>query len=307
MTEIHRADRAPHEAFEVVEGVHVVPLPSPTLPPATHTNCIWLGGEEGVVVDPAPLDTAGQEQLVRWLTAGGRRPTAIWLTHHHMDHVGAAAEFSTRWEVPVLAHPATRAAVAGHLATHGDLLDGDRVELGSVSIDVLHTPGHARGHLAFREPKTRTVIAGDLLAGQGTIVIDPPEGDLTDYLRSLARVVEEGVGAAVPAHGPVQWEGEAYVLSYLAHRQRRDEQILDALSTIGPARSLDLVARIYPEVPSFWFPLAARQVLAHLLRLCQLGEVERDDGLDTVPGAPVYMAGGGDPGTPEPRWSRRQS
>lgn len=246
------------------------------------------------MVDPASPYQDEQDRFVAWLEAAGARVEAIWLTHHHPDHVGGAAALRDRLDVPVLAHPATTERLGAMVPVDGALFEGDREQLDGVEIEVLHTPGHARGHLAFRDVDSRLVVAGDLVAGQGTIVIDPPEGDLVDYLGTLARLIAEGVGAMIPSHGPAIPDGEGKLLEYIAHRQHREEQVLAALAG-RPERTgyaIDLTRAIYPEIPSMFHPLASRQIVAHLLKLELEGRVERPDGSTGAPGAMVYMAFG---------------
>lgn len=295
MTEIHLPDRGPHEPFSAQDGIFVVPLRTPTLPPATHTNCVLIGGlDEVVVVDPASPYSDEQAELLAVLKVRATTVRAIWLTHHHMDHVGGANDLRSALDVPVLAHPATAERLSGQVLVDDTLLHGDVDEVGGVPVEILHTPGHARGHLAFRHPQTRLVVAGDLVAGQGTIVIDPPEGDMTDYLTTLGTLVRDGVGAIVPAHGPLIADGETKLLEYIAHRMAREAEVAAALAT-GPARAIDLVPGLYPEVPPMFHPLAARQVLAHLLKLETEGKVDRPDGSTGVPGTPVYLSFGTKP------------
>ena len=251
-----------------------------------------MGDEGWIVIDPASPYREEQERLVAYLEALPGSPGAIWLTHHHPDHVGGAAALSAALDLPICAHPATRTRLEGKVPVTHDLFHGDRVDWGEVQLETVHSPGHARGHLAFRIQPGNILIAGDLVAGQGTIVIDPPEGDMVDYLTTLGLLLQQGCGPIVPAHGPAIIDGEAKLVEYISHRQQREEQILSALKQAvdSTAFPLDLVSAIYPEVPPVFHPLAARQVLAHLLKLEAEGRVDRPDGSTGVPGTPVYMS-----------------
>lgn len=297
MTAITEQDRAPHAPFAVHEALRVVPLRTPTLPPATHTNCVVAGRREVVVIDPASPYADQQKHLLDWMEASSVRLHAILLTHHHGDHVAGANALREATGVPVLAHPATTERLEGHVRVDGALYEGDLVSE-AISVDlgldlrVLHTPGHARGHLAFRDERTAALVAGDLVAGQGTIVIDPPEGDMADYLATLARLVQLGTGTIIPAHGGAIDPGEDKLLEYIGHRQMREEQLIAALEARPEraGRPIDLVPAIYPDVPPMFHPLAARQVLAHLLKLEQEARVDRPDGSTGVPGASLYMS-----------------
>ena len=297
MTAITEDDRAPHAPFGVQDDLRVVPLRTPTLPPATHTNCVVVGRSDVVVIDPASPYEEEQRRLLDWLEAAGVRLHAILLTHHHADHVSGANALREATGVPVLAHPGTTKLLEGHVRVDDALFEGDlvsealSVDLG-VDLRVLHTPGHARGHLAFRDDRTGLLVAGDLVAAQGTIVIDPPDGDMADYLATLARLVQMGTGVVIPAHGGAIDPGEDKLLEYIAHRKMREDQLVEVLAgrPQGCGRPIDLVPTIYPDVPAVFHPLAARQVLAHLLKLEQEGAVDRPDGSTGVPGASLYMS-----------------
>ena len=251
MTAITEADRAPHSPFDVQPDLRVVPLRCPTLPPATHTNCVIVGRTDVVVIDPASPYEDEQERLRDWLDTNGLRLRAILLTHQHPDHVGGVNALREALDVPVLAHPATTAALEGEVRVDEALFEGDLVSEAieadlDVPLRVLHTPGHARGHLAFRDERTGALVAGDLVAGQGTIVIDPPDGDMADYLATLARLVVLGTSVIIPAHGAAIAAGEDKLLEYIGHRQMREEQLVNTLSA-RPERSgrpIDLVPTI---------------------------------------------------------------
>jgi glyoxylase-like metal-dependent hydrolase (beta-lactamase superfamily II)/8-oxo-dGTP pyrophosphatase MutT (NUDIX family) len=268
-------------------AVQMIPLFCDGLPPSTHTNA-WLVGTEPVyLLDPGPTDRAEQERLFEVLdeqAAAGRRLSAVVLTHHHPDHVGAAAVCARRYNVPVRGHPWTATALAGQIEVVGDLDDGDRLDLGSAPdghrgwhLQALHTPGHAPGHLAFFEPHYRLLFAGDLVSTLSSVVIAPPQGDLAVYLASLRRALGLTARLLLPAHGPVSARPAFVLEECLTHRREREEQLLHALAS-GPRSAADLAAEIYRGVPAPLMRFAELQVLAGLQKLHNEGLATPSDG-----------------------------
>jgi len=261
---------------EPAPGVLVVPLRTPTLPPATHTNCVLVGaGAEVVLIEPAtpyPDERARLEAIVAQLAAAGRRVVALLLTHHHLDHVGAAAELRERLGVPLLAHQETARRV--RVPVDRTLADGEQ----AFGIQALFTPGHAPGHLCYLEPQTRTLVAGDMVAGEGTILVSPlDDGDMGLYLDSLARLRALDLHALVPAHGPPTAAPRALLEHYLSHRLMREERVVAALrSRGGVARADQILAQVYDDTPRAAWPLAALSLDAHLAKLVRDGRAQRD-------------------------------
>lgn len=269
------------ERIEFQRGVLLYPLVTPTLLPATHTNAYVLGTGECVVVDPGAPDDAEVDRLVDFLRAiepEGYRPKAVLLTHHHGDHVGGAKRTAERLGVPLWAHartaeqldlPVTRLLEDGEVLS----LDGPR----PMRWRVLHTPGHARGHVTLVDEATKAAVVGDMVAGVGTIVIDPPEGDMAEYVTQLKRLAELPVSTLYPAHGPAIPDGVAKLEEYLAHRAWREAKVLEAVASFARAVPLDeLVPRAYDDVASFVLPLAERSTLAILDKLEREGRVLSD-------------------------------
>lgn len=267
-------------------GVRGIALRTPTLPPASTTWCWILGeGERGFLVEPASPWVEEQRRLEQALRAlegeEGFRPGGALLTHLHPDHVGGANAVQERG-VALHAHPLTREAVLGlGIEVDADVGEGDVWNAGEGDEHTwvaLHTPGHARGHVALLQPARGLVVAGDLVAGEGTVIIDPPEGDLGDYLRSLDRLIGLGVRTLLPAHGPPIEDAPALLRSYAAHRLSREGQVVKALRDAGsrPRAPEDIVPGIYASVPRMLWPAAARSVLAHLLKLVQDGRADED-------------------------------
>lgn len=257
--------------------LRVLALRTPTLPPATHTNCYLLGRSAVTVVDPASPWPGEQERL---LAALREEPVArVFLTHHHGDHVGGAVALAEALGVPIAAHPRTAELLVGQVPVTEFFDEGDVLATDEGDWTFWHTPGHASGHLCLVNPERRAVVAGDMVAGEGTIVLEPPEGNLAQYLASLERLRALDPTVLFPAHGPDLREANAVLDYYVQHRHMRTAQIRAALASLGEADLPGLVEAVYGDtIPSFIKPVAARQVLCHLLWLADRGEVRRKEG-----------------------------
>lgn len=267
------------ERIEFQRGVLTFPLRTATLLPATHTSAFLLGTGDCLLVDPGAEDESEVERLVRFVEAlgpSGYRPRAIVLTHHHRDHVAGAAHAAKRLGLPVWAHRETATRVDVPVARH--LEDGEVLSLGGpwpMRWQVLHTPGHAPGHLVLRDEASQAAVVGDMVAGVGTIVIDPPEGDMAAYVRQLERLKSLPVTTLYPAHGPALADGVATLERYLTHRAWREAKVLAALEAAGGSIELDaLVPRAYDDVEAFVWPLAERSTRAILIKLEAEGRVQ---------------------------------
>lgn len=269
--------------LEFQHGVHVVPLVTPTLPPATHTNAYVLGTRELLIVDPGAPDDEECEQLVtvvKELMAAGCAPKAVVLTHHHGDHVGGARYVSQALSLPVWAHARTAGRVPVEVSRL--LADGEVLELDGplpMRWRVLHTPGHAAGHVCLYDERSHAGIVGDMVSSVSTIIIDPPEGNMAAYLEQLERLRELPLGALYPAHGPVVAHGVAKLEEYLAHRAWREAKVLEAVRSFSMPAGLDeLVPRAYDDVGAFVWPIAERNTVAILDKLVAEHRVLWTDG-----------------------------
>ena len=269
--------------------VQMIPLFCNGLPPTYYTNAFLVGHDPAYLIDPGPAEADEQRRLFTLLDArreAGARLAGVLLTHHHPDHVGAAGAVARRYAAPILAHPWTARALAGKVAVGRAIDDGAVLDLGAAPhggpwrLEALLTPGHAPGHLCFYEPTYRLLFAGDMASTMSSVVIAPPEGDITEYLESLRRLRALPARLLLPAHGSASARPHFVLDEAVNHRRKREEQLVQALAS-GPRRVAELAREMYRGAPAEVMPYAEKQVLAGLLKLQREGRAVRDaDGDD---------------------------
>lgn len=269
--------------LRIAPTIEMLPVRTPTLPPATATNTFLVGTGEAVLVEPATPYREEQDAMADWVQAArlrGVEPVAILATHHHPDHVGGAMALRERLQLPLWAHAMTARRLEGIVEIDRLIQDGERIELGGdtpTSLTAMHTPGHAPGHLCFTDEASNIMIAGDMVASIGTIIVEPTDGDMLLYLESLRKMSALEPAGLLPAHGGLIEDPQAILSFYVEHRLMREGKVLDALQARGkPSRPRHLVARAYDDVPKAVWPLALGSIEAHLIKLEREGRVAKE-------------------------------
>ena len=251
-------------------GVEVVPVKTATLPPADHTNAYLVGDPEGefVLVDPACRMREGMEQLAEAVDRHHGDLIAILFTHSHGDHIGDMDLLREAFDVPVWGSEYTSKTV------HCDriLADGEILQLGNQEWTVLITPGHHPGHICLLSKAG--LVAGDMVAGIGTILIPPGTGDMDLYIEQLQRLRDMKPHLMFPSHGPVISLPEKTLTYYIKHRKERHQRVLDAVDS-GLTTVSEISVQAYANTPDAHPGLAQDQTLAHLLSHERSGRVQQ--------------------------------
>ncbi len=273
--------------IELNSRVICFPVKTETLPPATHTNCFIVGRKDFIVIDAAARDEVGQAKLFKLiddLIEQGGVCRAIVTSHLHRDHIGSERALRKH----LLEKFAMRVSVSAHRLTSENVRDiqfedfnktlngGDVFTLADehgkeFDLQVLHTPRHARGHLAFYDEEFGFLLSSDNVVGAGSVLIAPPEGNMIDYLCSLHRLKNlPNLKFLCGSHGAASADGRSKIETYIAHRLERERKIVEAIEN-GAKTTSEIVEKVYADVSPELLKLAEKSIEAHLEKLAAEG------------------------------------
>jgi len=254
------------------------------------TGTYVVGHGEVAVIDPGPLDSAHIEDLKEGLK--DEKVTHILITHTHFDHSPAAAPLKDYWGVKTYAygpHGAGKIEDGFTIEEGGDmdfepdirLKDGDVVQGPGWTIESVYTPGHTSNHLCFALKEENALFTGDHVMGWSTSVIGPPDGDMTQYMKSLGLLLNRSEDVYWPTHGTCIKDVKNYVRAFMDHRLDRERQILDCLSQ-GYSLIKDMVPVMYKDTDPSLYGAAARSVFAAMIRLVDVGKVKCESSISRL-------------------------
>jgi glyoxylase-like metal-dependent hydrolase (beta-lactamase superfamily II) len=269
-TSIAEAEITPGHWVALTDSVSRLTAPNAGMMtgPGTNTYLIQTG-TECVLIDPGPDDPSHIDAL---LAATEGRLRHILVTHTHPDHSPGACVLKQATGATLIGMPPPGDGMQDTSFQPDHVpVDGEILKVGSLNLRVIHTPGHASNHLCYLLEADSLLFSGDHIMQGSTVVINPPDGDMAAYLDSLNRLLEMNIQWIGPGHGFLMGYPRVVVDYLVTHRLTRERKVIDALKQHGPGTLKELTPYAYADVPSAIHGLAARSLLAHLLKLEQGG------------------------------------
>jgi len=248
---------------ELADGVRRIIAPNPGMMTGPGTNTYLIGTDAIAVIDPGPVI----ESHLQMITDSGNIKW-ILVSHTHPDHSPGAGKLAELTGAITIGIPAPdgehqdKSFRPDRIPADGDTLDGP-----DFSIQMISTPGHASNHLCFLHAAYRWLFTGDHIMNGSTVVINPPDGDMREYLRSLANLRKIEIDAIAPGHGDVFYDPQDVIDWIVEHRLSREEKVADAVSAYPDLTSHELVPHVYADVDKRLHGWAERSLLAHLVKL----------------------------------------
>ena len=264
---------------ELAPGVRRLVAPNPSMMTGPGTNTYLFGKKEVAVLDPGPMI---EKHIDRIVEIAGAPIRWILVTHTHPDHSPAAKNLAQRTNAELLGRPAPEGPQQDRSFSPGRVLDdGDRITSDEFEIVAVHTPGHASNHLCFLHEETRWLFTGDHVIDGSTVVINPPDGNMKQYIESLRHVRALDCEALAPGHGELIRDPVRAIDWIIDHRLEREAKVLVALQANPGLSTRELVPHVYQDVPEKLYRLAERSLLAHLEKLLEEDRAIRTDGVWT--------------------------
>jgi len=269
--------------YEIIPGVPAplsrrvtrvtAPNPGTMTGPGTNTYLLDCGGV-AALIDPGPLLNAHIDAVI---AAAGQPVGWILTTHTHPDHSPGTRLAKHRTGATVIGMPPPDSGPQDRgFEPERVPRDGERLELGEVVLRAIHTPGHASNHLCYLLESERLLFSGDHVMQGSTVVISPPDGDMSQYLNSLRALLEEDLAWIAPGHGFLIGDPEHAVRRIIEHRIGRENKVSASIRRLGRAAEDELLAAVYDDVPHALHDVARQSLRAHLIKLRDEGRISHD-------------------------------
>ncbi len=263
--------------MQLAPGVQRLLAPNPGMMTGPGTNTYLLGEKEIAVIDPGPAIDSHIAMIQKVASAPIRW---IIVTHTHLDHSPAAYPLAEATGAELLGKsPPNCSNQDQTFSPNRHLNNGDKIETEEFTLTAIHTPGHASNHLCYLHEKLQWIFTGDHVMNGSTVVINPPDGNMQDYLNSLKKLKTFQPKKLAPGHGDLLKAPQTTLDWIITHRLKREKKVMDAIRTMSGSSLSILVKKVYDDVDAQLHPIAERSLQAHLIKLDIEGLVQTRNGL----------------------------
>jgi ribonuclease/clavin/mitogillin len=259
--------------MQVTPSVRAVQVPDDNPMHPVFTTIYLVGRGQVMTIDSGEDMDRYRWMLRGYLAATERAEIAIAaISHHHSDHSANLKFLRDQFKAEVYVHPLGEPMLKDRLPETGvhELAEGQEIDVNGVRVHVLHTPGHSADSVCYYIEDEGVLFSGDTLLGTTTTTVS----DLADYMRSLERLLAlPNLKVICPGHGPVIENPREYIEGYIRHRNQRERQILEALSTGDAVTSWEIMLKVYTDIDTRLRRAADGNVRTHLRKLEKEGRV----------------------------------
>ncbi|XP_041969043.1 beta-lactamase-like protein 2 homolog [Aricia agestis] len=244
------------------------------------TNTYLIGtGKNRILLDTGDKNISEyQKNLLEVVKSEQVNIEHIVVTHWHHDHIGGVEDIygSIAKQPKVWKHRRdvldSQDDDLPKSYTLNWLNDGQEIKVEGATVKIHHTPGHTTDHVVLTLLEDNILFSGDCILGEGTAVFE----DLYTYMKSLQRILDLKPSIIYPGHGNIVEDPITKIGYYIAHRNQRESQILEALKEHSDKQlnEIDLVKIIYTETPEHLWPAAAYNVNHHLTKLTKENKIK---------------------------------
>lgn len=276
MTEFRQADIVHYQPVEISPLVRRVTAGNSGMMTGPGTNTYIVGHEQLALIDPGPID---EQQIEVLLRVCSDRLRWIIVTHTHPDHSPAAQQLKAITGAQLLGNVIAddgrqdTSFNPQHSFSHDEVFATDEFRLRAIA-----TPGHVGNHFCFLLEDEQLLFTGDHIMQGSTVVIAPPNGDMSDYLYSLRLLQNYPLRALAPAHGQLILEPQAEIDRLIEHRLMREAKVVSVMQQMQHGTLEEITPPVYDDVHPQLHPIAQFSLWAHLLKLQRDGQVEEHNG-----------------------------
>ena len=265
--------------MEILPGIHRIAVGKSNIDGLYPPNVYIVMGQRCAIVDTGynrPDDINTRSAYLTGL--GDPQIDAILVTHRHPDHAGGAAALHRRTGAPVLGHAEEKEHIEKQMEgmkLSRTVADNETIDLGGVTLEVVHTPGHTMGSICILVKERGILFTGDTILGFGTSVINPHEGDMGLFIESMYKLQRYDLATILPGHGNPVDDPKAKIQGLIDHRMERENQMLSYLEG-GRRRLDDFLKEFYikPGINAGLHDMARSQIRSHLSKLEREGRVK---------------------------------